>query len=68
VPIQLNRLACLRLTERCADILISVREEIAEAGDEVGEELKRPISKLVELRAISLFSSPIPLPSNIYIL
>ncbi|KAJ7647115.1 hypothetical protein FB45DRAFT_1099808 [Roridomyces roridus] len=32
--IDLNRLACLRLTERCADILLSVREEIGEAGED----------------------------------
>jgi hypothetical protein len=44
----MNRLACLRITERCADILISVREEIAEAGDYVGEELRTPLAKLVE--------------------
>ena len=43
----MNRLACLRLTERCADILLSVREEIWEAGDEVGEELEKPIAVLV---------------------
>jgi abelson tyrosine-protein kinase 1 len=43
-------MACLRLTERCADILISVREEIRDAGDEVAEELKEPIRKLTELR------------------
>jgi abelson tyrosine-protein kinase 1 len=44
----MNRLACLRLTERCADILMSVREEIAEAGDYVGEELRDPLTKLLE--------------------
>jgi abelson tyrosine-protein kinase 1 len=44
----MNRLACLRLTERCADLLLSVRVEIHEAGDEVGEELEAPIAKLVE--------------------
>ena len=44
----MNRLSCLRLTERCADILLSVREEIFEAGDEVGYELAAPISKLEE--------------------
>ncbi|KAG6819733.1 hypothetical protein H0H93_009207 [Arthromyces matolae] len=43
-----NRLQCLRLTERCADILLSVREEVKEAGDEVGEELTLPIEKLTE--------------------
>lgn len=41
-------MACLRLTERCATILMSVREEIAEAGDQVGEELVYPIQRLVE--------------------
>lgn len=41
-------MACLRLTERCANILLSVREEIAEAGDKVGEELIYPIEHLVE--------------------
>jgi abelson tyrosine-protein kinase 1 len=44
----MNRLACLRLTERCADILLAVRQEIKDAGDMVGEELTAPISKLVE--------------------
>jgi abelson tyrosine-protein kinase 1 len=44
----MNELSCLRLTERCADILLSVREEIHDAGDEVGIELAAPISKLEE--------------------
>ena len=44
----MNRMACLRLTQRCADILISVRSEVHEAGDEVGEELTGPVAKLVE--------------------
>ncbi|KAH8825809.1 hypothetical protein DL96DRAFT_1670173 [Flagelloscypha sp. PMI_526] len=43
-----NRLACLSLTERCADILLSVRVEINEAGDEVTEELAKPIQRLWE--------------------
>ncbi|GLB45720.1 putative protein tyrosine kinase [Lyophyllum shimeji] len=43
-----NRLACLRLTERCAEILISVREEIKETGDSVDEELAAPVAKLEE--------------------
>ncbi|OBZ74270.1 hypothetical protein A0H81_05040 [Grifola frondosa] len=46
--VDINRLACLRLTERCATILMSVREEIANASDEVGVELQMPISVLVE--------------------
>ncbi|KAG6877678.1 hypothetical protein C0992_009504 [Termitomyces sp. T32_za158] len=43
-----NRLQCIRLTERCADILLSVREEVKEAGDQVDEELQVPIAKLTE--------------------
>ncbi|KAJ7091133.1 hypothetical protein C8R44DRAFT_412775 [Mycena epipterygia] len=45
--VDLNRLACLRLTERCAEILLSVREEIKDAGEQVGDELSMPIEKLV---------------------
>ena len=48
-----NRLSCLRLTERCAEILLSIREEIQEAGDYVGIELEGPIIKLVECVRIS---------------
>ncbi|THU90560.1 hypothetical protein K435DRAFT_968632 [Dendrothele bispora CBS 962.96] len=43
-----NRLQCLRLTEHCADILLSVRQEVWEAGDMVGDELALPIVKLTE--------------------
>ncbi|KAH8112737.1 hypothetical protein DFH11DRAFT_1606815 [Phellopilus nigrolimitatus] len=46
--VETNRLACLRLTGRCADILFSVRQEIYEAGDQVGEELTMPLLKLTE--------------------
>ena len=41
-------MACLRLTERCADILVAVHAEIHEAGDKVGEELRLPLNNLVE--------------------
>ena len=44
----MNRLACLRLTERCAETLISVREEIQLAGIAVARELQEPINKLQE--------------------
>ena len=44
----MNRLSCLRLTERCADILLSIRLEIHDAGDVVEQELAAPISKLEE--------------------
>ncbi|KAJ3509359.1 hypothetical protein NLJ89_g5260 [Agrocybe chaxingu] len=46
--VDMNRLGCLRLTERCADILISIREEVYEAGDVLGEELAAPVAKLEE--------------------
>jgi hypothetical protein len=36
------------LIARCADILLHVREEIHEVGDEVARELERPIYKLTE--------------------
>lgn len=44
----MNRLQCLRLTERCAEILLSVRQEVYDAGDEVGLELSVPYQKLLE--------------------
>lgn len=44
----MNHLACLRLTERCADILLAVHQDIKDAGDYVGEELAVPTAKLVE--------------------
>lgn len=44
----MNRSACLRLTDRCATILFSIREEIFDAGDNVGDELRDPILRLVE--------------------
>jgi hypothetical protein len=45
---QINVYGCLRLTERCADILISIRQEVREAGNQVGRELAAPIAKLEE--------------------
>jgi len=51
----MNRLASLRLTERCADMLICVREEIADAGDAVAEELHAPIAKLNECVRSSIY-------------
>ncbi|TFY54870.1 hypothetical protein EVG20_g9534 [Dentipellis fragilis] len=46
--VQTNRSACQELTKRCADLLISVREEIVDAGQDVSEELHAPIDKLHE--------------------
>ena len=51
----MNRLGCLRLTERCADILISVRLEISDAGDVLGQELAAPIGKLEEYVLCCMF-------------
>ncbi|KAJ2913976.1 hypothetical protein MD484_g6442, partial [Candolleomyces efflorescens] len=44
--VDVNFYRCLRLTERCADLLISIRDEVHEAGDTVGQELAAPIAKL----------------------
>ena len=60
----MNILSCLRLTARCADILISVREEIFDAGDVVGQELAAPIRKLEEYacilcKSIAAYLSPL---------
>ncbi|KAN0141526.1 Protein kinase-like domain containing protein [Lactarius tabidus] len=47
--VQTNRQASLRLTERCASILISIRHEIVDTtGYTVPEELGRPIAKIVD--------------------
>ncbi|KAJ6608478.1 hypothetical protein B0H10DRAFT_1815660 [Mycena sp. CBHHK59/15] len=46
--VDMNRLACLRLTERCANLLLSVLEETHEAGDKVQKEMAKPIDTLVE--------------------
>ncbi|KAK2463882.1 hypothetical protein APHAL10511_004054 [Amanita phalloides] len=46
--VDMNRAASLRLTERCADILLSVREDIKDAGDVIGDDLTPPVSKLIE--------------------
>ena len=53
----MNRLGCLRLTERCAGILISVRVEISDAGDVLRQELAAPITKLEEYVLCCLFIS-----------
>lgn len=41
-------MSCVRLTERCADTLIAVRQEIHQAGDLVTEELQLPLERLQE--------------------
>ncbi|KAJ7708121.1 hypothetical protein B0H17DRAFT_1124900 [Mycena rosella] len=46
--VQTNRLACLRLTERCADLLLAINAIVVESGHEVVEELKLPLETLNE--------------------
>ncbi|KDQ11798.1 hypothetical protein BOTBODRAFT_35049 [Botryobasidium botryosum FD-172 SS1] len=46
--VETNRMACLHLTERCANILISIIQEIHEVGDDnLVAALQEPVSKLV---------------------
>ncbi|VDC00982.1 unnamed protein product [Peniophora sp. CBMAI 1063] len=44
--IEVNRLSCLRLTERSAELLLAIREEIGASGTGVAEELKEPVARL----------------------
>ncbi|KAG6900061.1 hypothetical protein C0993_003547 [Termitomyces sp. T159_Od127] len=44
--VETNRLACLRLTERCADILIAIQEEFTGLDKRVADALSEPIAKL----------------------
>ncbi|KAJ7276508.1 hypothetical protein B0H12DRAFT_1227628 [Mycena haematopus] len=46
--VDMNRLACLRLSERCASFLLSVAQEVHEMGDKVEKELTEPLNKLVQ--------------------
>ncbi|KAK7457153.1 hypothetical protein VKT23_010453 [Stygiomarasmius scandens] len=43
-----NRLACLRLSERCAEILLAIYEEIHSSGPVVVRELQQPLHHLQE--------------------
>ncbi|KIY70000.1 hypothetical protein CYLTODRAFT_371735 [Cylindrobasidium torrendii FP15055 ss-10] len=54
--VDMNRLQCLHLTERCADILLAVRQEVYDAGDEVGVELALPVQRLTDsFRGVFVF-------------
>ncbi|KAF7289995.1 Protein kinase domain-containing protein [Mycena chlorophos] len=46
--VDMNRLACLRLAERSANLLISVVQEVRSMGDKVEDEMQEPLEKLVE--------------------
>ncbi|KZS90817.1 hypothetical protein SISNIDRAFT_457444 [Sistotremastrum niveocremeum HHB9708] len=48
IEAETNRMMLLTLTQRCANILVAVREEIRLAGDEVSDVLQDPITKLAE--------------------
>ena len=52
--LQMNRVASLHLTERCEEILVSIRGKIADTGDTVAEELHAPIVKLVKYAPAAL--------------
>jgi abelson tyrosine-protein kinase 1 len=41
-------MSCLRLTERCATILYSVRAEIEAAGVDVADTLRDPVEQLTK--------------------
>ncbi|KAL7278404.1 hypothetical protein ACG7TL_007401 [Trametes sanguinea] len=45
--VKTNQHACLRLTDRCATFLISIREAVAGAQYNLGIELRAPIARLV---------------------
>ncbi|OCB89426.1 kinase-like protein [Sanghuangporus baumii] len=47
-PVGTDGTACLRVTERCGDILQAVREDIHESCDTIGEGLEIPMQTLVE--------------------
>ncbi|KAJ7193623.1 hypothetical protein GGX14DRAFT_588248 [Mycena pura] len=54
--VKTNRSACLRLTDRCASLLISIQEEVARSGDAVADELKAPLEKLEQFSSVLLRS------------
>jgi hypothetical protein len=45
-------MACLRIAEHCANLLLATLEEAHEAGDRVEEEMKQPLQKLIEYFAV----------------
>ncbi|KZT23805.1 hypothetical protein NEOLEDRAFT_1042462, partial [Neolentinus lepideus HHB14362 ss-1] len=46
--VERNKVACFKLTERCADILLSIKAELDSAGVAVAGELSEPIEKLTD--------------------
>ncbi|KAG5352799.1 hypothetical protein C0989_000461, partial [Termitomyces sp. Mn162] len=50
--VETNRLACLRLTERCADILIAIQEGISGLDKRVADTLHEPMERLEDTEEI----------------
>ncbi|KAJ6456099.1 hypothetical protein C8R45DRAFT_581332 [Mycena sanguinolenta] len=44
--VESNRSACLRLTDRCATLLILIHDAVSASGDDVAHELQAPLEKL----------------------
>ncbi|RDB20038.1 hypothetical protein Hypma_012989 [Hypsizygus marmoreus] len=44
--VDMNRLACLRVVQRCAEFLLSIRQEVHDAGNAVSVELACPVDML----------------------
>ncbi|KAF7370280.1 Protein kinase domain-containing protein [Mycena sanguinolenta] len=44
--VQTNRSACLRLTDRCATLLMLIHDAVSASGDAVAHELEAPLEKL----------------------
>ncbi|OCH88136.1 hypothetical protein OBBRIDRAFT_735019, partial [Obba rivulosa] len=42
-----NRKECERLAQRCVAVMLSVRQEVKQSGDQVTQELQVPISELI---------------------
>jgi hypothetical protein len=61
----MNRMACLWLTQRCVDIFICVRQEVQDAGGDVGDELKGPVDKLVACIFLFGFFAAYMFPSSV---
>ncbi|KAJ6608513.1 hypothetical protein B0H10DRAFT_2194368 [Mycena sp. CBHHK59/15] len=46
--VQTNVAACLRLIDRCADLLLTIHEAVSHSGDVVIDEMKAPMEKLAQ--------------------
>ncbi|KAF7291313.1 hypothetical protein MIND_01275600 [Mycena indigotica] len=46
--VQSNQWRCLRLTERCADLLAAIRVIVHQSGENVAEQMEKPLKQIVE--------------------